>query len=80
MFRSDSDRYQENLVLAATTTARPAELQDPAGPKVPAVVVRTRKYILSVMPIPEALRLAHEIADAVAAHRAGGDAHGQAKA
>jgi hypothetical protein len=80
MFRSDSNRYQGNLLQAAGTTAHPAELQDPAGPKVPAVVIRDTRYILGILPIAEALRVAHEIADAVAAHKAGGDANGKAEA
>lgn len=80
MFKSDANRYHENVFRAAGTRADQAELQDPAGPRVPAVILRDTHYILGILPIPDALRVAHEIADAVEAHRAGKDAHGQAEA
>lgn len=69
MFTSRPQHYTFNARQATGYTAAPAALGKPDGDHEPAVVLRSLGTIQGVLPVPEALRLATEIADALAAHR-----------
>jgi hypothetical protein len=69
MFISKADRHEHNIKQAASYNARPGLLTAPSGQQEPAIVLRSSGAIHAVLPAPEALRLANEIADALAAHR-----------
>lgn len=69
MFISKPDHYGVNTRQAASYTAGPALLSAPTGEHEPAVILHSLGNIRGVLPAPEALRLANEIADALAAHR-----------
>ncbi|MEV4987669.1 hypothetical protein [Pseudarthrobacter sp. LMD1-1-1.1] len=71
MFASLPERYETNVRRAASFRAKPAVLLTPDGGKEPAVMIRQASIIQGVLPVPEALRLANQIADALAAHREG---------
>lgn len=70
MFITSAHHYDRNVSDAANFTATPAELGVPGGGKEPGVVLRNGRSIKAVLPVSEALRLAHQIADAVASHKA----------
>jgi hypothetical protein len=70
MFTSPAQHYDRNLRDAAEFNASPARMDTPGGSQERGVVLRSGKGIRAVMPIPDALRLAHQIADAIAAHKA----------
>ncbi|MEO5314198.1 hypothetical protein PV772_08760 [Pseudarthrobacter sp. CC12] len=70
MFITAAHQYDRNVSDAANFTAAPAELGIPGGAREPGVVLRNGKSIKAVMPVSEALRLAHQIADALASHKA----------
>lgn len=69
MFRSRSQHYEFNLKQAANYTARPALLDKPDGGQEPGVVLHSMGNIQGVLPVAQALRLANDIADALAGHR-----------
>lgn len=69
MFISHPEHFTRNMRQAGTYDARPALLTAPDGSQEPAVVIYKARQIQGVIPIPEALRLANDIADAVDAHR-----------
>lgn len=69
MFTSPAEHHYRNLRDAAVFSASPARIGTPEGAPEPGVVLRSGNGIRAVMPIPDALRLAHQIADAIAAHR-----------
>lgn len=71
MFTSTAEHYERNLTKSENTKAAPALIDTPTGGIEPGVIVWGGKGIKVVMPAPHALRLAHEIADALAAHREG---------
>ena len=71
MFTSTAEHYARNLTKSVNTKAAPALIDTPAGSVEPGVIMWTGKGVKVVMPAPHALRLAHEIADALAAHREG---------
>ncbi|MDQ0117454.1 hypothetical protein J2T22_000624 [Pseudarthrobacter defluvii] len=71
MFTSPSQFHTRNNKDAALFNAYPAKLMQPAGGKEPGVVLMKGKAIRAVMPVSEALRLANEIADSIAAAKAG---------
>ena len=68
MFKSRPEHYGFNIKQAADFTARPAVINAPEGHTEPAVILRTLGSIQGVLPVTEALRIANEIADALAAH------------
>lgn len=68
MFTTGPQHYTRNLQDAANFTATPAAIGKPGGTTEPGVVLKHGRGIRAVMPVPEALRLANEIADAIAAH------------
>lgn len=68
MFISREEQFHRNTVEAMHYSARPAKLTN-NGQHEPGVVVRSGNFIKVVLPVTEALRLANEIADAVAAHK-----------
>lgn len=65
MFLSSPEYYASNVKQARITNAAPAALITPDGERQPAVVLYKRGKIHGVLPAAEALRLAHEIADAI---------------
>ncbi|KRE79917.1 hypothetical protein [Arthrobacter sp. Soil763] len=69
MFTSHAEHYQRNTEEAAHYNAKPARLTNHHGQNEPAVMIRSSNYIKVVLPVSEALRLAHEIADALATHQ-----------
>jgi hypothetical protein len=69
MFNSGADHYARNLKQAKSCAVAPATITKPNGEQTPAVVLFTMRQVRAVLPIPEALRLATEIADAADAHR-----------
>ncbi len=69
MFSSSGDHYQRNLKDAPTIHAKPATLNPSEGIQEPAVVIFKTRQVQSVLPVTEALRLANQIADAIAAHK-----------
>lgn len=68
MFTTGPQHYTRNVGDAAKFTATPASIGKPGGTHEPGVVLKLGRAIKAVMPVPEALRLANEIADALAAH------------
>lgn len=68
MFVTSADRYQFNVTEAQQYFARPAKLTRLPGIREDAVMIKNGERIKAVLPIAEALRLANEIADAIAAH------------
>ena len=66
MFTSSSQYYEKNVKEAATAQAGKARLHTPTGEQIPGVVIWSGKAVRIVLPIPEALRLANEIADVLA--------------
>lgn len=68
MFKSRPDHHQLNIRQAASYRAQPGLLLTPTGGQEPGVVLRSSGLIQGVLPATEALRLANEIADALAAH------------
>jgi hypothetical protein len=70
MFQSRSEHYATNVKHAPTVHATLATLTGPDGAQQPAVAIFKARQIQSVLPTADALRLATEIADALAAHRA----------
>lgn len=70
MFVSTKDNFERNIEEAASYKAAPALLTTATGERVPAVMLKSTRYIKAVMPVSEALRLANQIADAVEAHDA----------
>jgi len=69
MFKSGAEHYDRNLTQSGTCVARPATINKPSGEQTPGVVLFTTRQVRAVLPIAEALRLANEIADAIAAHK-----------
>lgn len=69
MFISASERYDKNVRQALSYTAAPAVMTRRDGQQEPGVILHSLKNIRGVLPAAEALRLANEIADALAAHR-----------
>lgn len=70
MFISQPRHYEFNAKQAASYTAAPAVLIAGDGTQEPGVVLHSLHTIQGVLPAAEALRLANEIADALASHRA----------
>lgn len=70
MFTSGAEYYTRNLKASQNFTAIPARIHNPAGGRENGIVLLNGKGIGAVMPVSEALRLANQIADALAAHRA----------
>lgn len=68
MFIAKPDRHEANVLKASTYNAKPGILTAPSGEQEPGVVLRGNGAIHVVLPAPEALRLANEIADALARH------------
>lgn len=71
MFTSTAEHYDRNLRKSEETKAEPARIHTPTGGTEPGVIIWGGKGIKVVMPAPHALQLAHQIADALAAHREG---------
>lgn len=69
MFTTGPQHYTRNLSDAAKFNANPAIIGKPGGTTEPGVVLKNGREIRAVMPLPEALRLANEIADAMATHQ-----------
>lgn len=70
MFISQPRHYEFNTKQATSYTAAPAALRAMDGSQEPGVVLHSLHTIRAVLPAAEALRLANEIADALASHRA----------
>lgn len=68
MFKSKPIHHDFNTKQAANYTARPAVLEAPNGQYETGVVLHSMGHIQGVLPVAEALRLANEIADALAEH------------
>lgn len=69
MFIGRQQHYDRDTTDAAKLSAGPAARTTPAGTKEPGVVIRYDAHrIKYLLPVPEALRLANEIADAVEEH------------
>lgn len=68
MFTTGPEHYTRNLKDAAAFNATPARIGRQGGIEEPGVVIKHGRAIRAVMPLPEALRLANQIADAIAAH------------
>ena len=68
MFTAKSAHYKRNIRQGQTYKARPAILTTPDGEAEPAVVIHYSGAVNGVLPIPAALKLANQIADAVEAH------------
>ncbi|WP_432244802.1 hypothetical protein ACRB8A_12420 [Arthrobacter sp. G.S.26] len=69
MFTSKAEHYGINIKQGVTINAKPALMTTDNGEHIAAVVVFKSRQIQSVLPLADALRLANEIADAIAAHR-----------
>lgn len=69
MFTSGPEHYEHNVKDAVKMKAGKARMTGPDGTHQQGVIIWSGKAIRSVMPVAEALRLAHEIADSVAAHK-----------
>lgn len=69
MFTTGPQHYTRNLDDAAKFNATPAIIGKPGGAEETGVVLKLGRAIKAVMPVPEALRLANEIADALASHQ-----------
>lgn len=69
MFSSAAVHYDRNIKDAPTIHAKPATLNPADGMQEPAVVIFKTRQIQHVLPLAEALRLANQIADAIAAHK-----------
>lgn len=67
MFIAKPERYTVNRKQAASLTAAPAIQITPTMESQPAIILRSLGMIHGVLPIAEALRVAHAIADAVEA-------------
>lgn len=65
MFLSSPEYCASNIKQARITNAGAAAATAPDGERQPAVVLYKRGKIYAVLPAAEALRLAHEIADAI---------------
>lgn len=70
MFASGEEHYNRNVRDAAGFIAAPARIRTPDGGQEPGLVIWGHRAIRAVLPATEALRLANQIADALAAHRA----------
>lgn len=68
MFSSATQHYERNVKQAPSIHAKPATLNSPDGAQQPGVVIFKTRQIQNVLPLAEALRLANQIADAIAAH------------
>lgn len=68
MFIAKSEKYAANTKQAANLTAVPAIQNTPDG-RQPAILLRSPGMIHGVLPVADALRVANQIADALAAHR-----------
>ena len=69
MFTSKAEHYRKNVRQGGDTNARPATLTTYSGVERPAVVLFCRGTVYGVLPLDDALRLANQIADAIAAHK-----------
>lgn len=69
MFVAKKEKRAANLLQAASLTAGPAVLIAPDDAREPAVVLRSQGQIHGVLPLNEALRVATQMADVIAAHR-----------
>lgn len=69
MFSSAAVHYDRNIKDAPTIQAKPATLNPADGDQEPAVVIFKSRQVLSVLPAADALRLANQIADSIAAHK-----------
>lgn len=69
MFTSSPGHYERNIKDAASAKAGKARIDAPDGNHLQGVVVWSGKAVRLVMPTAEALRLANEIADSIAAHK-----------
>lgn len=67
MFIAKPEKYAANRRQAANFTATPAVQVTPTAERTPAILLRSPGMIHGVLPIPEALRIANAIADAVEA-------------
>lgn len=65
MFTTSAEFYNRNLKDAAAFNASAAKIGGPGGTSEPGVVLKHGRAIRAVMPVPEALRLANEIANAI---------------
>ena len=68
MFTSPAARYTQNTHAGVAIKAGPARLTNLSGTEEPGVIIRANHIIHAVIPAQDALRLAHQIADAVAEH------------
>lgn len=69
MFQSRSEHFDKNLMQAPSVHATLATLTSPDGTQVPGVAIFKSKQVACVLPVADGLRLANEIADAIAAHK-----------
>lgn len=69
MFTSGPDYYDYNIKASQALKAGKARLEAPDGSYYQGVVIWSGSAVRSVMPTAEALRLANQIADAIAAHK-----------
>ena len=69
MFKSRPEHYTRNATESREVNAQPATMAGHDGAE-PAVAIFQARQIRYVLPVNEAMRVATEIADAVAAHRA----------
>lgn len=69
MFTSGPEYYDHNVKTAQALKAGKARLEAPDGSYHQGVVIWSGSGVRSVMPTAEALRLANQIADAIAAHK-----------
>ncbi|WP_091465357.1 hypothetical protein [Paenarthrobacter nitroguajacolicus] len=63
-FRARPERYWMNIDGAQHTYSRPGVLEKADGTEEPAIIIFRDRYVLSVLPIEDAIRLSNEIIDA----------------
>lgn len=68
IFTSHSDRYAQNITDGHTLEARAAWLSPPSGGREPGIAIMTNNAPRTVVPISDALKLAHQLADIIDAH------------
>lgn len=68
MFIGRSQHHNHNVSQARIMTAKPALLTAPTGEQEPAVVIHAHGNVYAVLPVADALRVATDIANALAAH------------
>lgn len=63
-FRARPEFYRQNIDGSRRTYSRAGIIERPDGTHQPGVIVFRDRYVLSVLPIDEAVRLANELIDA----------------